>query len=89
MSRTISLEDGKYKITRDANGLIAGALRNNEAWHPAGLVFSKVFHAALNRVESLEDAILGLATSIEELNSDSIAPAVKAHLMDQLRAVRA
>jgi len=61
-NRTISLEDGKYEIVRNDFGLIVDFRRNGETWPAAmdSLRFSKVFHAALNAIEQLEDACAAL-----------------------------
>ena len=61
-NRTISLEDGKYEIVRNDLGLIVDFRRNGEPWPTAmdSLRFSKVFHAALNAIEQLEDVCTAL-----------------------------
>jgi hypothetical protein len=55
---TFSLEGGKYEVDRDERGLLAAIRRLGEPWPEAmnQLQFSKLFHAALDRIESLENA---------------------------------
>jgi hypothetical protein len=51
----ISLQDGKYEIERDENGLMVGMWRNGDFWKSGLELFAhaQVFHAALNEIERL------------------------------------
>lgn len=58
-TKTFSLEGGKYEFDRNSIGLLVAARRNSEPW-PEGLdqfQFAKAFHAALNRIEQLEESM--------------------------------
>jgi hypothetical protein len=51
----ISLQDKKYEIERDENGLMVGMWRNGEFWKSGLELFAhaQVFHAALDEIERL------------------------------------
>lgn len=55
--KTYSLENGKYEIDRDENGLIRDMRRNGEHWAVglSDLQHVKLFHAALYRIDELEE----------------------------------
>ena len=55
--KTYSFEDGKYEVDRDEMyGNIVDVRRNGEHWKIAfeDFQFSKVIHAMLNHIDSLE-----------------------------------
>jgi hypothetical protein len=57
--KTYKFEDGKYEFDRSDDGTICDARRHGEHWS-AGLdlfIYSKCFHAALNRIDELEQQL--------------------------------
>lgn len=53
----IKLQDGKYEIERDENGLMVGMWRNGDFWKSGLELFAhaQVFHAALDEIERLSN----------------------------------
>lgn len=57
--KTYELEDGKYIIVRNDQGIITEFIRNGKPWIEGMelLEYSKVFHASLNKIDQLMDRV--------------------------------